>query len=59
MTFEKLDTILDCHLGVEFPAYNVHLEMHDVASLVLSFCNNFYTVDPLLIDTSVMDGHLS
>ena len=58
MTFEKLDAILDCHLGVEFPAYNVHLEMRNVASLVLSLIYN-YTVDPLLIDTSVMDGHLS
>ena len=58
MTFEKLDTILDCHLGVEFPAYNVHLEMRNVASLVLSLIYT-YTVDPLLIDTSVMDGHLS
>lgn len=49
MAFEKLDTILDCHLGVEFPVYNVHFEMHDVASLVL----------PFVIIQLIHSGHLS
>lgn len=45
----KVDTILDCHLGVEFPVYNVHFEMHDVASLVL----------PFVIIQLIHSGHLS